>query len=126
MLIGAMPPHEALGYFGRGTLLITPGSREDLILAAMTGSLGEQAGAYGVSGIILTGKVTPHRHVLQLMRDFDIPVIQLKEDTFTVASYIHDLIVKIRPTDAEKIRATESLVEEYVNVDRILELIQAS
>ncbi|MBI5400360.1 AAA family ATPase [Candidatus Saganbacteria bacterium] len=121
MIIGAMPPHEALGYFGRGTLLITPGSREDLVLAAMSGSLGGQAAAYGVSGIILTGKITPHRHVLQLISDFDLPIIQVKADTFSVASYIHDLIVKIRPSDRSKICATEELVENHVNIDRILE-----
>jgi dethiobiotin synthase len=123
MLIGAMPPHEALGYFGEGTLVITPGSREDIILAAVSGSLGRQPGVFGVAGIILTGKATPHRNVLHLIRDLRLPVIQVKEDTFTVASYIHDLIVKIRPTDTDKIRATEKLIEEFVDIDRILELI---
>ncbi|MEK7375717.1 MAG: AAA family ATPase [Candidatus Margulisiibacteriota bacterium] len=123
MIIGAMQPHEALGYFGEGTLLITPGSREDIIFAAMSGSIGAQARTFGVAGIILTGKVTPHRHVLSLIKEIDIPVIQIKEDTFSVASRIHDLIVKIRPTDTEKIRATEELIEKYVNTDRILSLL---
>lgn len=120
MIIGAMPPHEALGYFGKGTLLITPGSREDLILAALSGSLGGHSGAYGVSGIILTGSITPHKHVQKIISGFDIPIVQVKADTFSVASYIHDLIIKIRATDIEKIRATEQLVEEYVDIDRIL------
>lgn len=123
MLIGAMPPHEALGYFGEGTLLITPGSREDIILAAMSGSLGGQAGIYGVSGIILTGKVVPHKNVISLIKEIDIPVIQVKEDTFSVASNIHDLIVKIRPTDYDKIDATEEIIEKHVAIDRILELL---
>ena len=123
MIIGAMPPHEALGYFGKGTLLITPGSREDLILADLSGSLGGHAEAYGVSGIILTGKITPHKHVLKIISGFDIPIIQVKADTFSVASYIHDLIVKIRPTDTDKIKATEALVEKHVDIDRILDLI---
>ena len=30
IVVGAMPPHEALDYFGPGTLLITPGNREDI------------------------------------------------------------------------------------------------
>lgn len=120
MIIGAMPPHEALGYFGRGTLLITPGSREDLILAALSGSLGGHAGAYGVSGIILTGKITPHKHVQRIISSFDIPIVQVRADTFSVASYIHDLIIKIRSTDTEKIRAIEELIENYVDIDRIM------
>lgn len=122
MIIGAMPPHEALGYFGKGTLLITPGSREDLILAALSGSMGGHEGTYGVSGIILTGKITPHRHVLKIISNFNIPIIQVKADTFSVASYIHDLIVKIQPSDTDKIRATEGLIEKFVDVDRIVDL----
>src|SRR3989338_413021 len=39
IVVGAMPPHELLDSFGPGTLLITPGNREDIILAAMSGSL---------------------------------------------------------------------------------------
>ena len=120
IVIGAMEPHEALDYFGEGTLLITPGSREDLILAALSGSADNETAAYSVSGIVLTGKTIPHKTITKLVKKSDIPVIIVEEDTFTVASYIHDLIVKIRPTDTEKIRATESLVKQYVDIDRLL------
>jgi BioD-like phosphotransacetylase family protein len=124
MLIGAMSPHEALSFFGKGTLLITPGSREDIILAAMSGSLGKDSGTYGVSGIILTGNLPPHRIVRHLIRGTDIPVIHVMQDTFSVASHIHDLIVKVRPRDTEKIKATEHLIEKYVDIDNMIDLCQ--
>ena len=34
-LVGAMTPHEALTYFKEGSLIITPGDREDIILASL-------------------------------------------------------------------------------------------
>jgi BioD-like phosphotransacetylase family protein len=123
MVIGAMPTHEALNYFSRDALLITPGTREDLILAAMSSCVVGVGKDYCVSGIILTGGVPPHSNVLDLIKRTYIPVIMVQEDTYTVASKIDRLIVKIRPSDAEKIRATEELIGEYVDVDRILTLM---
>lgn len=123
VVIGAMPPHEALDYFGEGTLLITPGSREDLILAALSGSVPGATEAYLVAGIILTGKALPHPNIMQLVRKTDIPILSVDEDTFTVASYIHDLIVKVRATDTEKIKATEKIIKQYVDIERIYALL---
>ncbi|NQU17865.1 MAG: AAA family ATPase [Candidatus Saganbacteria bacterium] len=120
IIIGAMPPHEALNYFCAGTLLITPGSREDLILAALSGYVAGEGKDYSIAGIVLSGKTIPHKTILKLVKKTDIPIIAVEEDTFTVASYIHDLIVKIRATDIEKIKATEKLVKEYVDIDRII------
>lgn len=119
IVIGAMSPHEALDYFGHGVLLITPGSREDLILAAMSScvvGIGKQS---CVSGVILTGGIRPHERIMDLVRRTYIPVIMVKEDTYSTASRIDRLIVKVRSTDTEKIRTTEELVRKYVDVDRI-------
>ena len=121
--IGAMTAHEALNYFEKGTLLITPGTREDIILAALSEHISGSSSTYSVSGIVLTGKTIPHKTILNLVKKTDIPIIVAEEDTFTVASYIHDLVIKIRATDTEKIKATEKLVKEYVDIDRILNLL---
>ena len=124
IIVAAMPPHEALDYFGPGTLLITPGNREDIILAAMSGCLPGVTKAYCVSGIIVTGDFTPHKNVMRLLKEVSIPVIAVKDDTFTAASKINSLIVKIRPGEVKKIKATERLIEKYVDIDRILELVK--
>lgn len=126
MAIGAMPPHEALDYFGRGTLLITPGTREDLILAAMSSCVVGIGKESCVSGIILTGGVRPHTKVMHLIRRTDIPIISVPDDTFTVASRINGLIVKIRSGDKNKIYATERLVTRYVKVDRLLDMLDGA
>jgi BioD-like phosphotransacetylase family protein len=124
IVVGAMPSHEALDYFGPGTLLITPGNRDDIILAAMSGSLPGITKTYCVSGIVVTCDFIPHKNVMRLLKEVAIPVIAVKDDTFTTASKINSLIVKIRPGEVKKIKATERLIEKYVDVDRILELIK--
>ena len=124
MVIGAMPPHEALDFLGKGVLFITPGTREDLILAAMSTCIIGQCSNSTVAGIILTGGKRPHEKIMNLFDHTCVPIISVPEDTFTAATKINKLIVKIRPGDMNKIQATERLVSEYVNVDRILEKLR--
>lgn len=124
--IGAMPPHEALNYFGKGTLLITPGTREDLILAAMSSCLVGMGRESCVSGMFLTGGIRPHQKVMNLVRRTHIPIVSVTDDTFTAASKINNLIVKIRPGEKNKIYATERLVSGHVDVDRLLDMISGT
>ena len=121
MVIGAMPPHQAIDYLSRGTLLITPGTRDDLILAAMSSCLLDTSRMPCVAGMILTGGTPPQPSILDLVEKTGIPVILSSDDTYSVASRIAKLIVKIRPTDFDKIRAAEAMVEEFVDVDKIIE-----
>lgn len=124
MVIGAMPPHHALEYLTSDALLITPGTREDLILAAMSNCIMGEAGSTCVAGMVLTGGTAPLQSILNLLAKTPIPVLLVEEDTYTVASKIAKLIVKIRPGDSEKIRAAEALVDEFVDVDRLLERLR--
>lgn len=122
-VVGAMPPHEALTYFTRDTLLITPGIRDDLILAAMSKSIIE-AHEKCIAGMILTGGTPPQPVILDLLAKTDIPVVMVNEDTFSVAAKVSKLMVKVRPSDSDKIALAEDTVEEYVNVERILEKLK--
>lgn len=123
-IIGAMPTHEALDYFEKGTLLITPGTREDLILAAVSSYVVGHSGESSLAGLVLTGGVLPNKKVMELLIKVSVPVIGLQEDTFKAATKISNLMVKIRPEDRAKIRAAERLVSDYVDIDRLLEKIK--
>jgi BioD-like phosphotransacetylase family protein len=46
-------------------------------------------------------------------------VLLAKGDTYTVASEIHDLTVKLLPGDKEKIDIVIKMVKEFVDLDRI-------
>lgn len=121
MVIGAMPPHQALDYLTKGALLITPGTREDLILTAISSCLVGSDRDPSIAGMILTGGTPPQPNVAKLLDRIAVPSILVEEDTYSVASRIAKLIVKIRPGDFQKISTAEEIVDEYVDVDRLLE-----
>ncbi len=123
IIIGAMTAHQALDYFNDKTLVITPGDREDLILGAMSSALTEGTRKYGIGGMILTGGVRPHESIMKLIQKTYMPVIALNKDTYSVASKVHDMTVKIGSSDKEKISTAMDLIEEFVDVDRLLEKI---
>src|ERR1043165_5106465 len=52
VVVGAMGVHNTMSFFKPGVLIITPGDREDIILAAATTQIGK--GRDGLAGIVLT------------------------------------------------------------------------
>jgi BioD-like phosphotransacetylase family protein len=124
IMIGDMPPHSALEFFRGNELLITPGNREDLILAAMSGCVIGISKAYCVKGIILTGGITPYKTIMKLVRRTNIPMILVKENTYETAQKLNNLIVKIRPEDTDKIKQATSLIKKYVDVESIISRVR--
>ena len=120
IVVGAMEPHNALNYLVDGALLITPGDREDMILASLGCYFAKTPGEVHISGIVLTGNIIPHKSIMKLVEQTKIPVLLAKPDTYTAASCIHDLMVKIRPQDEEKIEIVKKIIKENVEIDKIL------
>lgn len=123
-VIGAMPAHQALEYMNDDALLITPGTREDVILAALSSCMLGSSRNLCVAGVILTGGTAPQPSIMELLERTSLPIVLVKEDTYTVASRIAKLIIKIRPSDTAKIRAAEEMVDQYVDVDRVLGMLR--
>jgi BioD-like phosphotransacetylase family protein len=119
VVVGAMGAQNAMSYFQRGVLLITPGDREDIILAACTGL--DARHAERMAGIVLTGNLRPNASVLKVIRAMPIPVLLTVEDSYLVASKVHDLTVKTRPSDAGKISLIRDLIAQNVDLEKILE-----
>jgi BioD-like phosphotransacetylase family protein len=119
--VGAMGAHNALSFFKAGVLLITPGDREDIILAACTSLDG--ANGDMMAGIVLTGNLRPSANVRKVIRAMPIPVLLAAEDSYQVASKVHDLTVKTRPADAHKITLIRDLIAKNVDVQKILKAI---
>jgi BioD-like phosphotransacetylase family protein len=121
IVVGAMQAREALNYFKPQTLVITPGDRDDIVLATMNLHLLSEDETAHVAGLVLTGGLKPHPRLLDLLRQSRIPVALTQLDTFSAAYHIREHIYKIRPCDAQKIAVVESLVEEHVDLDAILD-----
>jgi len=146
--IGAMEPGHMLDRVGPGTLVIVPGDREDVILTLTTAHLARRlphataaeaariaaiaadatnertasvAGHEGAAiGLVLTGGYRPRESVLAAIREAGIFATLVPEDTYSVASEVHDLLVKTHPADREKIELIKSLVAEHLDIERIL------
>jgi BioD-like phosphotransacetylase family protein len=77
-----------------------------------------------IAGIVLSGGIKPHRTVIDLVKRANIPLLLAKGDTYSVASKIHDLTIKIRPEDSAKTRIIKDLIEKYVDIQQLSEQLR--
>ncbi|MCM8780366.1 MAG: AAA family ATPase [Candidatus Omnitrophica bacterium] len=120
VIVGAMQPKEALKYIVNDSLIITPGDREDIIKAVLNCFRKDDPKRLRISGMILTGGIIPQPSVMDLVNQSEVAVLLAKYDTYTVASKVHDITVKIRPKDIDKINKVVGLVKDYVDLERLL------
>ncbi|MFW5992372.1 MAG: DRTGG domain-containing protein, partial [Halanaerobiaceae bacterium] len=122
IIIGAMTPHEALKYFKGRELIITGGDREDIIASALCQTAIQQQTKKGgnILGIIATGGLKPHDSLLNTAENIGVMVMQAEEDTFTVASKVKDMTIKLRPKNVGKINKLKMIIKKYVNTDKLL------
>ena len=118
VLIGDMGTGHLLTLFHPGMLLITPGDRDDVVLAAISHTSKHPR---GISGLVLSSGHQPHESVMKLLLESELPVITSPLDSYTIASKLHSMTVKTLPGDNEKIQRIQSIVEQHVNVARIIE-----
>jgi len=120
VIVGAMQPHAAAKYLTDDSLLITPGDRQDNILMALSLFRDRDAKKLKVAGIVLSGGIVPDKITMDLLQRAGLPVLLSKADTYTVAMAIHDLTVKIRPRDTEKINLVVKMIKENIDLAKIL------
>lgn len=124
--VAAMTIGNALARLEDGMCLITPGDRDDMLVAAMVSRV---ALTYpNISGIILSGGLDPSEPVKKLiggLSGFNIPILQLDDDTFGTAVKISRMPVSLYARDTQKIEAVYRGIRQYVDHDefnRLLEL----
>ncbi|MDD5078643.1 MAG: AAA family ATPase, partial [Candidatus Omnitrophica bacterium] len=120
VIVAAMEPPDAAGYISEDSLMITPGDRGEMIKIALD-CFGDSAKKkLKICGIILTCGITPEPPVMDLLEKADIPVLLSDSDTYDVATSVHDITVKLRACDKEKIDAAVRLIKENVDFKKIL------
>jgi BioD-like phosphotransacetylase family protein len=120
VLIGAMGAANVAKLFGPGVLVITPGDREDVLAAAAKYSAGAKE---PLAGVILSDDLKPGDAALKAVKALPCPVLLARGDSYSVASQVHDLTVKTRPDDTQKIGLIQELIAGHVNLDRILQAL---
>lgn len=118
VVVGAMSAKNAVKHLGPGVLMITPGDREDIILAVGAQLAGDSHGA--LAGMLLTGGLRPRQLVLEAVEHLPVPVLLTEKDSYRAASKVHDLTVKTRPRDQQKISVIRDIVANHVDVRKIV------
>ena len=109
---------------GPRSLVIVPGDRTDVIEAIVGARRPRRLRTDGRAGAARPRPVRaatgPSDRVLDAIRQADLFATLVPEDTYQVASELHDLLVKTHPADAGKIAEIKALLWEYLFIDRIL------
>ncbi|MGB1126736.1 MAG: phosphotransacetylase family protein [Opitutales bacterium] len=117
VVIGAMAAKGVVDYLQRGTLIITPGDREDIILSAIaTESVNNKR---MLSGIILTRNVLPHPKLMEMLAKTNIPVVICRDESYRVASLVNNMTVKTQPGDDDKIPIIKDLITRNIDLGAI-------
>ncbi len=122
VFIGDMAAKGLVDLMEPGSLIITTGDREDILLAAIAAE--GIAGDKVVSGIVLTRNITPHPKLIEMIAKTAIPLIICRDDSYAVASKINQMIVKTQPSDSDKIPIIKNLIIEHVDLKIIREAFE--
>lgn len=107
-LIGAMQVDKAIEYFQktRNNAVIVGGDRADIQLAAIES---------GSRCLILTGDLYPSEIILSRAEQKNVPILVVREDTYSIAKKLEKLSVRLRLRDKAKVEKGMNLVIENVS-----------
>ncbi|MGY5850923.1 phosphate acetyltransferase [Salegentibacter sp. F14] len=119
--VGAMQLRNYLNTLKNESLVITPGDRADIILGALQANISSNYPR--ISGIILTGGLTPENSIIKLIEGLSdiVPIISVEEGTFMVTNKVGAIKSNIYADSIQKIQTTISIFERYVSFDPLVE-----
>jgi phosphate acetyltransferase len=107
---------NALRAMRPGALIITPGDRSDILMAA---ALSVQAGT-PLAGVLLTGGHDPDARVVRLCRkalDTGLPVLAVDESSYRAATHVAGMNTEIPADDPDRIERTMNVVADRIDID---------
>jgi phosphate acetyltransferase len=112
----AMTVPNAIKAMKPGVLIITPGDRSDIILAA---AMTVQSGT-PLAGIVLAGGLEPDARVLDLCRktfDAGLPLLWVEESSYRTATNVASMSHEIPPDDQDRVERTMNFVADCVDLE---------
>ena len=121
--VAAMHIENLLPRIERGSLIITPGDRADVILACLSASAAKSFPQ--IAGLILTGGIVPAAPLWKLIKGSTqtLPILSVKTNTFPTATAIDKIYASISPDDDRKITQALAVFEKHVNVEKLSDRI---
>ncbi|MCU0265115.1 MAG: phosphate acetyltransferase [Actinomycetia bacterium] len=122
--VGAMSLPNLLAGLSPDTLVITPGDRADVVVAAS--AVRYSRGAPQVVGLLLTGGFEPEHSVRTLLHgltDGHPPLLVCDHDTYTAAQLVGDARPTITATDQRRIDTCLTLFGDHVDISDLAQRI---
>lgn len=113
-LIGAMQVDKAMEYFKRtrNNAVIVGGDRADIQLSAIES---------GTECLVLTGNLYPNDIILARAEQRGVPILVVREDTYSIAKRVERLSVRLRLRDKAKVAHGIALIMENVDFPLLYE-----
>ena len=121
--VAAMQLRNFLTRIEHGSLIITPGDREDVIIACL--ATVSSTSLENIAGILLTGGLKPEETIWNLIKGFSrmVPILSVKENTFPTATIVDKIHAVISPEDDRKITQALAVFEKNVDVEHLGEKV---
>lgn len=116
--VGAMTAARLKDQLTTGALLITPGDREDLLLAALEFQ-GKGNAEPKLTGIILTDGLKPQAGLIRLLQERGMPTVSAAGDSYSVTAKIERMTVKTDPGDEDKIKTIQQMIAKHLDIGAI-------
>lgn len=117
--VGAMQLRNFLTSLKENNLVITPGDRADIILGSLQANISENYPK--ISGIILTGGITPEDSILKLIEGLKeiVPILSIKTGTFETTNKVGSIRSNIYANNKNRIYTSLSTFDQYVKIDAL-------
>ena len=99
-----------------GALIVTPGDRDDIILASCMAALNGTP----LAGLMLTGGIEPDARIMHLCREAletGLPVLSVDTDSFATAAKAASLNVEVPLDDIDRLLAVRTAVASHLDVE---------
>lgn len=110
---------------GPGTLMVTPGDREDIIVATAVAALN----GVPLAGLMLTGGLIPDQRVIDLCSramNTGLPVLSSHTNTYETAHMLANLSVAIPTDDPDRIEKAMETVATKIDTDWLQEHLRVA
>jgi phosphate acetyltransferase len=114
VIIGAMSPGNFLDRVQPGQLIIVPGDRSNVLMAA---NLANVSGT-PLAGILFTGGLRPDERIQRICRralDGSLPLLSVADDTFEAATFFTGRRWHVPPDDLERAELVMTLVANHID-----------
>jgi phosphate acetyltransferase len=110
----AMTVPNSVKVFAPDRLLITPGDRDDIIMAVALAVMGGMR----IAGLVLTGGVVPNERVMQLCAPafaMGLPVLEVDDGSFQTATLVAHVDRQIPIDDKERVELAMNVVADRID-----------